>query len=114
MKPKNNPFNMDEDDVAILAMLKLRPQGFLSHSNLESFSNGYITCTEALCNVENLVDLLQYHHRQFSKTEDSIKAYMSMEYRRSMDAEERARIKNAENVCKAIEVLIEALKPCIV
>lgn len=72
MKAKNTPFDMDADDVAMLAMLRLRGSGRLNDKNVDCFIEGYKTCMQALYMPTRLIPVLQYHLNEYSKTRENI------------------------------------------
>lgn len=110
MKVKNIPFEMDSDDVAMLAMMSLRGSGKLNDKNVDCFIQGYNACLDALCNPAKILPLLVYHKRQYAAVEQKIKDYIGYtDLRRGFDEEERTKIEFADKVCKALEPLIEIL-----
>lgn len=111
MKVKNTPLAMDADDVALLAMARLRGSGKLNDKNVDCFIQGYKTCTEALYMVAKLIPILKYHHKQFSEVEKGIADYIGYaDLRRGYNAEERDRIERAEKIADAMQKLIEVLE----
>lgn len=111
MKVKNTPLAMDADDVALLAMARLRGSGKLNDKNVDCFIQGYKTCTEALFMVTKLIPILKYHHKQFSEVEKGIADYIgNADLRRGYNAEERDRIERAEKIADAMQKLIEVLE----
>lgn len=110
MKAKNTPFDMDADDVAMLAMLRLRGSGRLNDKNVDCFIEGYKTCMQALYMPTRLIPVLQYHLNEYSKTRENIElAIVCSDLRRGYTEEEAARIKFAEKITPVLKSLIELL-----
>ena len=111
MKAKNTPFDMDADDVAILAMSRLRGSGRLNDKNVDCFIEGYNACIEALYMPYKLIPILQYHLKQYSEVKEKIDdSIRYADLRRGFTEEEQERIKQAEEIVKAIQLLIDVLQ----
>ena len=111
MKAKNTPFDMDADDVAMLAMSHLRGSGKLNDKNVDCFIEGYKTCMQALYMPKRLIPILQYHYKEFSKVEEDIDLNIGYaDLRRGHTSEETSRIKQAEKLTEALKKLIEVLE----
>ena len=110
MKAKNTPFDMDADDVAMLAMAVLRGSGRLNDKNVDCFIEGYKTCMQALYMPTRLIPVLQYHLDEYSKTRENIDLAIGYaDLRRGHTEEEATRIKYAEKITPVLESLIELL-----
>lgn len=110
MKAKNTPFDMDADDVAMLAMAMIRGSGRLNDKNVDCFIEGYKTCMQALCVPKLLIPVLQYHLNEYSKTRENIDLAIGYaDLRRGHTEEETARIKYAEKITPILKSLIEVL-----
>ena len=111
MKVKNTPLAMDADDVALLAMARLRGSGKLNDKNVDCFILGYNSCSEALFMVTKLLPVLKYHHKQFSEVEKGIADYIGYaDLRRGYNDEEQNRIKQGNKIAKALKNLIDVLE----
>lgn len=111
MKAKNAPFDMDADDVAMLAMARLRGSGKLNDKNVDCFIQGYKACSDALHIVTRLIPVLKYHQKQFSEVEKGIADYIGYsDLRRGYNAEERDRIERADKIAAAMQNLIDTLE----
>ena len=110
MNVKNTPLDMNADDVALLAMSRLRGSGRLSDKNVDCFVDGYKACQAALHMPHKLIPILQYHLTQFDEVEPKIRDRIGYaDLRRGLTEEEKDRIRQAEGIVKAIRPLIEAL-----
>lgn len=110
MKVKNLPLDMNADEVALLAMSRLRGSGRLSDKNVDCFIDGYKACQEALYMPHKLIPILQYHLECYSKVKEGISDCIGYaDLRRGFTEEEKDRIRQAEEIVKAIHPLIEAL-----
>ena len=110
MKAKNTPFDMDADDVAMLAMAILRGSGRLNDKNVDCFIEGYNACMQAFYMPNRLIPVLQYHLNEYSKTRENIDMAIGYaDLRRGHTEEETARIKYAEKITPILESLIELL-----
>lgn len=111
MKVKNTPLAMDADDVALLAMAQLRGSGKLNDKNVDCFIQGYKICSDALTIERNLIPILKYHHKHFSKVEEKIDLAIGYaDLRRGHTPDETARIKRAEKITAALKNLIDTLE----
>lgn len=111
MKAKNRPFDMDADDVAMLAMAHLRGSGKLNDKNVDCFIQGYNACMEALYIPYKLIPVLKYHHKELSGLEVRILENIGYaDLRRGINKEEIDRINRAEKIAEAIKQLIEVLE----
>ena len=111
MKAKNTPFEMDADDVAMLAMATLHGSGKLNDKNVDCFISGYKSCLDALTNVNKIVPLLKHHHKQLSKVRQDIEDYIGYaDLRRGLNEDEKTKIERAEDIYKAIEELIATIE----
>lgn len=110
MKAMNTPFDMDADDVAMLAMAMLRGSGRLNDKNVDCFIEGYKICMQALYVPKLLIPVLQYHLNEYSKTRENIDLAIGYaDLRRGHTEEETARIKYAEKITPILKSLIEVL-----
>ena len=101
---------MDADELALLAMHRLRGSGKLNDKNVDCFIQGYKTCLEALHMPLKLIPILQYHYEKYSKVRDEIKDYIGYaDLRRGFTTEEVNRIEEAEDIAGAILPLIQTL-----
>lgn len=111
MKVKNTPLAMNGDEVALLAMSRLRGSGRLSDKNVDCFIDGYKACQDALQNPQKLIPILQHHLGKFSKVRQDIDDYIGYaDLRRGHTDEETEKIKYAEEIAEAIKPLIELLQ----
>ena len=111
MKAKNTPFEMDDEDVAMLAMATLRGTGKLNDKNVDCFVQGYKACLDALCITKKIVPLLKYHHKQLSKVREDIEMRIGYsDLRRGFDEEEKEKIRRAEIIAKVVGELIEIIE----
>lgn len=111
MKAKNAPFDMDADDLAMLAMARLRGSGKLNDKNVDCFIQGYKACMGALYIPYKLIPILRYHHTELSGVKQHIlDAIGYADLRRGINEEESDRINRAEKIAKAIKQLIEVLE----
>lgn len=111
MKAKNAPFDMDADDIAMLAMSHLRGSGKLNDKNVDCFIEGYKTCIKALYMPKRLIPILQYHYKQFSEVKQTIDDYIGYaDLRRGYTDEENEKICRADMIARALKQLIEELE----
>ena len=111
MYVKNTPLDMNADDVTLLAMAKLRGSGKLNDKNVDCFIQGYKSCSDALTIESNLIPVLKYHHKYFSKVEENIDLRIGYaDLRRGHTEEESARIKQAKTITEALKNLIDVLE----
>lgn len=111
MKVKNTPLAMDADDVTMLAMAHLRGSGKLNDKNVDCFIQGYKACTDALAIDSNLIPVLKYHHKKFSKVEEDIDLAIGYaDLRRGHTSKETAHIKRANEITEALKNLIDVLE----
>lgn len=111
MKANNTPFAMDADDVTMLAMARLHGTGKLNDKNVDCFVQGYKACIDALTNVNMIVHLLKYHHKELSKVRQNIEDYIGYaDLRRGINEDEKKKIRRAEAVVKLLDPLIELIE----
>ena len=112
IKLKNKPLYMENDEIELLAMQRLRNnKGKLNDKNVDCFVNGYNTCQLALFEIDNIIDILEYHREKC----DNVKVLIddSIHYgdlRRGYTQEEYTRIKRAKRISSAIRNFIDTLK----
>ena len=111
IKLKNKPLYMENDEIELLAMQRLRNnKGELNDKNVDCFVNGYNTCQLALFEIDNIIDILEYHREEC----DNVKVLIddSIHYgdlRRGYTQEECSKIKQAERISIAIRNFILTL-----
>ena len=112
LKLKNNPLYMENDEIELLAMQRLRNnKGKLNDKNVDCFVNGYNTCQLALFEIDNIIDILEYHREKC----DNVKVLIDDgihygDLRRGYTQEEYTRIKRAQRISSAIRNFIDTLK----
>ena len=100
---------MENDEIELLAMQRLRNnKGKLNDKNVDCFVNGYNTCQLALFEIDNIIDILEYHREKC----DNVKVLIddSIHYgdlRRGYTQEEYTRIKRAKRISSAIRNFID-------
>ena len=102
---------MENDEIELLAMHRLRNnKGKLNDKNVDCFVSGYNTCQSALFELDNIIDILEYHREKC----DNVKVLIddSIHYgdlRRGYTQEEYSKIKRAERISTAIRNFILTL-----
>lgn len=112
LKLKNKPLYMESDEIELLAMQKLRNnKGKLNDKNVDCFVSGYNTCQLALFEIDNIIDILEYHREKCDGVKVSIDNRIHYgNLCRGYTQEEYSDIKRAEQISVAIRNLINILK----
>ena len=99
---------MENDEIELLAMQRLRNnKGKLNDKNVDCFVNGYNTCQLALFEIDNIIDIREYHREKC----DNVKVLIddSIHYgdlRRGYTQEEYTRIKRAQRISSEKKLII--------
>jgi hypothetical protein len=110
MNVKNIPFQMDADEITMLAMAKLRGSKKLSDTNVDCFIAGYTTCMNGFCEPEDIIPLLASMLHKQEMVEDDIKMAIGYaDLRRGLNKEEIEKIRRANEIIGALNNLIDIL-----
>ena len=102
---------MENDEIELLAMHRLRNnKGKLNDKNVDCFVSGYNTCQSALTNLDNIIDILEYHRKDYCNVKVLIDERIHYgDLRRGYTQEEYSKIKRAERISIAIRNFILTL-----
>lgn len=111
MKLKNKPLYMENDEIELLAMHRLRNnKGKLNDKNVDCFVSGYNTCQLALFELDNIIDILEYHREKCDEVKVLIDDGIHYgDLRRGYTQEEYSKIKRAERISIAIKDFVLTL-----
>jgi hypothetical protein len=112
MELKNKPLYMENDEIELLAMHRLRnDKNKLNDKNVDCFISGYKKCQLALEDLDNIIDILEYHRKKCDEVKVLIDNNIYYgDLRRGYTKEEYSKINRAERISIAIRDFISTLK----